>query len=75
MPELKGGRTLSTLWVPTGAALVDTVGKNPLANAGDESHGFAPWVRRVPWRRKWQPTPVLLPGEFHEQGSLVDYSL
>ena len=48
MPELKGGRALSTSQVPTGASLVDTVGKNPLANAGDENHGFAPWVRRIP---------------------------
>ena len=27
--------------------------------------GFDPWVRQIPWRRKWQPTPVLLPGKFH----------
>ena len=27
--------------------------------------GFNPWVREIPWRRKWQPTPVLLPGEFY----------
>ena len=27
-----------------------------------------------PWRRKWQPTPVLLPGEFHGQRNLVGYS-
>ena len=27
-----------------------------------------------PWRREWQPTPVLLPGEFHGQRSLVGYS-
>ena len=32
------------------------------------------WVRMIPWRRAWQPTPVLLPGEFHEQRSLVGYS-
>ena len=25
-----------------------------------------PWVRRIPWRRKWQPIPVFLPGEFHD---------
>ena len=24
--------------------------------------GFDPWVRKIPWRRKWQPTPVFLPG-------------
>ena len=33
-----------------------------------------PWVGKILWRRKWQPTPVLLPGKFHEQRSLVGYS-
>ena len=37
-------------------------------------HGFNPWVRKIPWRRKWQPTPVFLPGESHGQRSLVGYS-
>ena len=32
------------------------------------------WVGKIPCRRKWQPTPVLLPGEFHGQKSLVGYS-
>ena len=35
---------------------------------------FDPWVRKIPWRREWQPTPVFLPGEFHGQRSLVGYS-
>jgi len=35
---------------------------------------FDPWVRKIPWRRKWQPTPVFLPGESHGQRSLVGYS-
>ena len=35
---------------------------------------FDPWVRKMPWRRKWQPTPVLLPGKFHGWRSLVGYS-
>ena len=34
-----------------------------------------PWVRKIPWIREWQPTPVFLPGEFHGQRSLVGYSL
>ena len=34
-------------------------------------HGFNPWVRKIPWRRKWQPTPVFLPGESYRQRSLV----
>ena len=33
--------------------------------------GFNPWVGKIPWRRKWQPTPVLLPGKFHGLRSLV----
>ena len=36
-------------------------------------HGFDPWVRKIPRRRKWQSTPVLLPGKPHGQRSLVGY--
>ena len=36
--------------------------------------GFDPWVGKIPWRRKWQPTPVFLPGESHGQRSLEGYS-
>ena len=36
--------------------------------------GFYPWVRKIPWRREWQPTPVFLPGESHGQRSLAGYS-
>ena len=35
---------------------------------------FDPWVRKIPWRRKCQPTPVFLPGESHGQRSLAGYS-
>ena len=35
---------------------------------------FDSWVGKSPWRRKWQPTPVFLPGESHGQRSLVGYS-
>ena len=41
-------------------------------NAGDP--GSIPGLGRFPWRRKWQPTPVFLPGESHGQRSLVGYS-
>ena len=37
--------------------------------------GFEPWVRKIPWRREWLPTPVFLPGESHGQRNLVGYSL
>ena len=45
-----------------------SVVKNLPASAGD------PWIREIPWRRKQQPTAVFLPGEFHAQRSLADYS-
>ena len=35
---------------------------------------FDPWVGKIPWRRKWQPMPVFLPGESHGQRSLLVYS-
>ena len=35
---------------------------------------FNPWVRTIPWRRKWQLTPIFLPGESHGQRGLVGYS-
>ena len=35
---------------------------------------FNSWVGKIPWRRKWQPTPVLLPGKLHGLRSLVGYS-
>ena len=33
--------------------------------------GFDPWVQKIPWSRKWQPTPGFLPGESHGQRSLA----
>ena len=37
--------------------------------------GFYPWVRKIPQRMKWQPTPVSLPEKFPGQRSLAGYSL
>ena len=36
--------------------------------------GFDPWVKKIPWRRNWQPTSVFLPGESHGWRSLVGYN-
>ena len=44
------------------------------ANAGDVRDRFDSWVREIPWRRAWQPTPVFLPREFYGQRSLAGYS-
>ena len=36
-------------------------------------HQFNPWVGKIPWRRKWQPTPAFLPGDSHGQRSLCAF--
>ena len=48
--------------------------KNLPANAGDiRDMGTVPGLRKISWRRKWQPTPVFLSEEFHGQRSLAGY--
>ena len=37
--------------------------------------GFDSWVGKIPWRRKWQSTPALLPGKYHGWKSMVGYNL
>ena len=57
------------------ASQVVLVVKNPPASGGDGKRpGVDPWVGKITWRRKWQPTPVFLLGESREQRSLVSYS-
>ena len=51
-----------------------SVVKNLPANAGDMRRGFDPWVWKIPYRRKWQLTPVFLPGESNGQKILAGYS-
>ena len=49
-------------------------GKEYTCQCRGKRRGFHPWVRKIPWRRARQPTPVFLPGESHGQGSLAGYS-
>ena len=51
-----------------------SVGKESTCNAGNRGDGFNSWVRKIPRGRKWQPTPVFLPGKSHRQRSCVGYS-
>ena len=54
--------------------LGSTSGKESVCNAGntvDSVCGFDPCVRRIPWKRKWQPIPVFLPGKSQGLRSLV----
>ena len=59
------------LWgFPCGAS-----GKEPACQCRRcKRHGFYPWDGKIPWRKKWQPTPVFLHGKFHGQRSLMGYS-
>ena len=45
-------------------------GKDPPAMQETQEMGFDPWVRKIPWSRKWQFTSVFLPGKSHGQRSL-----
>ena len=57
------------IWAFPGGSVV----KNLPTKAGDTRDSLSlcrlePWVRKIPWRRKWQPTPVFLPGKSHGKG-------
>ena len=68
MDTTKGFPSSSDL--ATAAAVAQMVKNLPVM----QKTRFDPWVGEIPWRRKWQPTPVLLPGEFHRRRSLVGYT-
>ena len=60
----------ATLGFPGG-----TSGKEPACQCRRHKRPrFHPWVRRIPWRRAWQPTLVFLPEESQGQRSLAGYS-
>ena len=61
----------SICWVFSGSA----VGKEHACQSRRPKRcGFDPWVGKIPWNRRWQPTPVSLPGKAHGQWSLAGYS-
>ena len=66
MPVIKYMQTLA------GGLPGNTSGKESVCNAGDP--GFDPWMGKIPWRRKQQPTPVFLSGKIpwtEEPGGLL----
>ena len=48
--------------------------RDPSADAGHIRYRFDTWVGKIPWNRKWHPTPVFSLGKYHGQESLVGYS-
>ena len=68
--RIKETWTNITIHLSSGAS-----GKEPACQCRREKRqGFYPWVGKIPWSRKWQPTPVFLAGKFHGQRSLAGYS-
>ena len=66
---MKKIQLISLLGFPGGAS-----GKEPTCQCRRQKRcEFDTWVGNIHWRRAWQPTPVLLPGESHGQTSLADY--
>ena len=57
-----------------GASQVVLVVKNPPAVQENRRYGSDPSVRKIPWRRKWQPSTAFFPGESHVQRNLAGYS-
>ena len=49
-------------------------GIEPVSPALGGRHRFHLWVRKIPWRREWLPTPICPPGEFRGHWSLVSFS-
>ena len=70
MHSEKNGIYYGLIW----ASQVMPVVKNVPANTGDVRHRVDSLVRKMPWRRAWQPTPVFLPGESNGQASLASDS-
>ena len=69
-------RRKTTFWVPGISTIPPggTCGKENACQCRGHKRGSSnPWLRKMPWRRKWQPTPVFLPGESHGRRSLVGY--
>ena len=74
VPQWNTKNVLLGLLSPVRGSPGGTSGKEPTCQCRRcKRLGFDPWVRKIPWRRAWQPTLVLLPRESHGQRSLVGY--
>ena len=61
-------------WRDTSSSWMRRVNIVKMTEVHKAIHRFNPWIRKIPWRRKWQPTPVFLSGKDHGQRSLAGYS-
>ena len=65
------GENQRNILLPAGSFPGGASGREPTCQC--RRHEFDPWVRKMPWRRKWQPTLVFVPGKSHAQRSLAGY--
>ena len=72
MPQYRRANLLGLFLYLWASLVAQRLKRLPIPECGRP--GFDPWVGKIPWRRKWQPTSVLLPGESHGGKSLVGYS-
>ena len=68
--KYKWKRICFLLGFPSGTTV-----KNPPVITRKRRCGFSPWVRKIPWRRAWQPTLVFVPGESHQQRRQAGYGV
>ena len=74
---VQGSRDVDTWWIQRVSRWIpgSSSGKEPTCQCRSRKRrGLSPWVEKIPWRKKWQPTLVFLPGEPHGQRNLVGYS-
>ena len=72
--EMGGLHVFEDSQAEKGASRVVLVAKDPPAGAGDIRDAGSILGQEDPWKKKWQPTPVFLPGKSHAQRSLTGYS-
>ena len=72
--NIKKSYWLASPWISKGRPKWHRGKKSTCQWRRQRRHRFDSCVRKIPWRRTWQPTPVHLPGKFHGQRSLSSYS-
>ena len=74
-PDVNWEQVSEAVWILRSHLIIEAMWGFPGGSDGKESacnsRDPGSWVRKIPWRRAWQPTPVFLPGESHGQRSLV----
>ena len=74
-PTLHTSLSCNMIYPPLRMGFPDGInGKESACQQRCKRHGFDPWVEKIPWRKKWQPTPVFLPEKVHGHRSLEGYS-